>query len=109
VQSLFSMANYLNIDEKIRDMEYECSKKDEEIKRNQGEIEHLSEVLNFLKENIGEDQELLDMIKIHSSLPDFLEIIKVYMQDRKANPVYYQLITKAMKFDFLHEKIGIDR
>jgi predicted nuclease with TOPRIM domain len=109
MQLLFSMANYLHIDEKIKDLEYECSKKDEEIKLNQGEIEHLSEVLNFLKENIGEDQELLDMIKIHSSLPDFLEIIKAYMQDRKANPVYYQLITKVWKFDFLHEKIGIDR
>jgi predicted nuclease with TOPRIM domain len=109
MQLLFSMANYLHIDEKIKDLEYECSKKDEEIKRNQGEIEHLSEVLNFLKENIGEDQELFDMMKIHSSLPNFLDIIKAYMQDRKANPVYYQLITKVMKFDFLHEKIGIDR
>jgi hypothetical protein len=88
---------------------YECSKKDEEIKLNQQEIEHLSEVLNFLKENVHEDQELLDMIKIHSSCPDFLEIMKAYMQDKKANPVYYQLITKAMKFDFLHEEIGIDR
>jgi predicted nuclease with TOPRIM domain len=109
VQSLFSMANYLNIDEKIRDMEYECSKKDEEIKLNQQEIEHLSEELKILKKNVNEDQELLDMIKIHSSLPDFLEIIKAYMQDWKANPVYYQLITKVWKFDFLHEKIGIDR
>jgi predicted nuclease with TOPRIM domain len=109
MHSLFSMANYLHIDEKIRDMEYECSKKDEEIKMNQGEIEHLSEELKVLKENVHEDQELLDMINIHSSLPDFLEIIKAYMQDRKANPVYYQLLSKAMKFDFLHEKIGIDR
>jgi predicted nuclease with TOPRIM domain len=103
------MANYLNIDEKIRDMEYECSKKDEEIKLNQQEIEHLSEELKVLERNVHEDQELLDIIKIHSSLPDFLEIIKAYMQDREANPVYYKLITKAMKFGFLHEKIGIDR
>jgi predicted nuclease with TOPRIM domain len=109
MQSLFSMANYFHIDEKISDMKYECSKKDEEIKLNLQEIEHLSEELKVLKENIGEDQELFDMMKIHSSLPDFLEIIKAYMQDRKANPVYYQLITKVMKFGFLHEKIGIDR
>jgi alcohol dehydrogenase class IV len=102
MQSLFSMANYLHIDDKIRVMKYECSKKDEEI-------DHLSEELKDLKENIGEDQELLDMIKIHSSRSDILEIIKAYMQDRKANPVYYQLITKAMNFDFLHEKIGINR
>jgi cell division protein FtsL len=53
MQSLFSMANYLHIDEKISDLEYECSKKDEEIKLNQQEIEHLSEVLKFLKENIA--------------------------------------------------------
>jgi predicted RNase H-like nuclease (RuvC/YqgF family) len=90
-------------------MDNECSKKDEEIKQNQRKNDDLSEELNALKENIGEDQELLDMIKIHSSSPDFLEIIKAYMQDREVNPIYYQLLTKAMKFDFLHEKIGIDR
>jgi hypothetical protein len=66
-------------------------------------------VLNFLKENIDEDQEVLDMMRIHSSNPDFLEIIEAYMQDKNANPVYYQLISKAMKFDFLQEHIGIDR
>jgi hypothetical protein len=49
------------------------------------------------------------MSKIHSSNPDFVEIIKAYLEDRKKNPVYYQLVTKAMKFDFLKENIGIER
>jgi hypothetical protein len=90
-------------------MDNKCAKKDEEIKQNQRKIDDFSEVMNFVKDNINKDQQLLDMIEIHSSIPDFLEVIKTYMGDRKANPVYYQLITKAMKFDFLRDKIGIDR
>jgi predicted nuclease with TOPRIM domain len=97
------------IDKKISDLEYECSKKDEEIKKSLDQIEHLSEELQVLKENLGEDQELLDMIKIHSSCPDFLEIIKAYIQDRKANPVYYRLLTKAINFDFLQKNLGMGK
>jgi predicted nuclease with TOPRIM domain len=107
--SRFFFYTYLHIDEENKKLKYESSDKDEEIKKKEAENEQLSEELKTLKENRDEDQELLDMIKIHSSYPDFVEITKNYMKYREDNPVYSQLVTKVMKFDFLSKKIGINK
>jgi hypothetical protein len=98
--SRFFFHDYLHIEEENKKLKYESELKDEEIAQ-------LSEELRTLKQNPNEDLELFDMLDIHSSSKNVVQIIKKYLEDKKKNPVYYQLVTKVMKLDFLSEKLGI--
>jgi hypothetical protein len=115
MQSPFSLTNYLHIDKEINDLEYECSKKDEEIEQTLRKQDLLIKKIQLMEKKLAIGNEtfeyflgLENIINMYLSCQYWPEIYNAYSMEYETNPVYYRLFITAMKFDFLNEKIGMD-